>query len=185
MAKGFPAMAEVHTVVFDFDGIFTDNKVWVDESGRESVSCDRRDGLGLDLVRTVQRRGKISAELFILSREPNPVVLARARKLKLTCHHAIVDKLAFMQEHLASRFPSRPDSWGGVVYMGNDLNDLALVRRVGFSIAPGDAHPRVRAAAHLVLEEPGGAGCVRAFIERWLAINKLTDEEIDELVSDR
>jgi 3-deoxy-D-manno-octulosonate 8-phosphate phosphatase KdsC-like HAD superfamily phosphatase len=59
------------------------------------------------------------------------------------------------------------------------------MRRAGYAVAPADAHPRVRAAAHLVLEERGGAGCVRAFIERWLGIDQLTDEEIDELVSDR
>ncbi len=89
MPKPFPALAAIHTVAFDFDGVFTDNKVWVDQDGRESVRCDRGDGLAFDLVRAFQKRGKLNAEFFILSKEPNPVVLGRARKLKLDCHHGI------------------------------------------------------------------------------------------------
>jgi len=183
--KPIPDLSTIHTVVFDFDGVFTDNKVWVDEHGRESVRCDRRDGLGLDLVRAFQSRGTINAEFFILSKEPNPVVLARAQKLKLVCHHGIGDKLSFMRDHLARRFSSSSDSLPGVVYLGNDVNDLPLMRRVGYSVAPADAHPSVRSTASLVLEERGGEGFVRAFIERLLSINLLTPEEIDELVSDR
>src|SRR5687768_5707083 len=94
-----PALSTVHTVAFDFDGVFTDNTVWVDQDGRESVRCSRADGLGLDLVRAFQREGKLNAEFFILSKERNPVVLARARKLRLHCHHSVGDKLAFMDEY--------------------------------------------------------------------------------------
>ena len=185
MARPLPSMAAVHTVAFDFDGVFTDNKVWIDLDGRESVRCDRGDGLAFDLIRAVQRRGMLHAEFFILSKEPNPVVLARAKKLKLTCHNGIADKLTFMQEYLERRFASAADAWAGVVYLGNDLNDLPVMRRAGFAVAPADAHPKVRTVAHLVLDERGGDGFVRAFIELWLGIKQLTNEEIDELVSDR
>ncbi len=181
--KPFPAMAAIHTVAFDFDGVFTDNKVWVDQDGRESVRCDRGDGLAFDLVRSFQKRGKLNAEFFILSKEPNPVVLGRARKLKLDCRHGIRDKLTFMREYLATRFPSNPDSFAGLVYLGNDLNDLPLMRHAGYTVAPADAHPKVQEIAHLVLEQRGGEGFVRAFIERLLGIDHLTKEEIDELIS--
>ena len=183
-AKAFPPLSAIHTVAFDFDGVFTDNKVWVDQDGRESVRCDRGDGLAFDLVRAFQRRGKLNAEFFILSKELNPVVLERARKLELTCYHGIRDKLTFIREHLATRNPSSPDLLGGVVYLGNDLNDLPLMRHVGYAVAPADAHPRVQEIAHLVLEQRGGEGFVRAFIERLLAVDDLSAEEIDELVSD-
>ena len=183
MHKPLPALETIHTVVFDFDGVFTDNKVWVDQDGRESVRCDRADGLALDLVRAFQRRGKLDAELFILSKESNPVVLARARKLQLECHHGIGDKLTFIRKYLATRFPSNPDSLAGLVCLGNDLNDLPLMRQAGYAVAPSDAHPKVQESAHLVLEQPGGQGFVRAFIERMLGIDQLTEEEIDELIS--
>ena len=182
--KPCPALSTIHTVAFDFDGVFTDNKVWVDQDGRESVRCDRGDGFAFDLVRSFCRRGRLDAEFFILSKEPNPVVLARARKLKLDCHHGVHDKLAFMQEYLAQRFPGDQAAFAGLVYVGNDLNDLPLMKHAGYAVAPADAHHLVRSVAHLIIERPGGEGFVRAFIERLLKINELSSEEIDELVSD-
>lgn len=177
-------MSGVHTVAFDFDGVFTDNKVWVDQDGKESVRCDRGDGLAFDLIRGAQRRGTFAAELFIVSKESNPVVLARARKMKLPCHHGIVDKLDFITGNLASRFPDDPNPFTGLIYLGNDLNDLPVMRRAGFSVAPADAHRVVRETASLVLEERGGEGFVRAFVERLLGFNHLTIEEINDIVSD-
>lgn len=184
MLKSFPSLTGIHTVAFDFDGVFTDNKVWVDQDGRESVRCDRGDGLAFDLVRAFQRRGRLTAEFFILSKETNPVVLARSKKLKLKCHHGIGDKLSFMAEYLDARLPGLADPFAGLVYLGNDLNDLPLMRRAGYAVAPSDSHPMVCDMAHLVMQQTGGNGFVRAFIEHLLGINKLTKEEIDELVSD-
>ena len=184
MPKTLPDLTSIHTVVFDFDGVFTDNKVWVDQDGHESVCCDRRDGLAFDMVRAFQKRGKLNAEFFILSKESNPVVLARAKKLKLDCLYNISDKLSCMQEYFANRSSSSPNSFEGLVYLGNDLNDLPLMRRAGFAVAPADAHPKVREIANLVLPECGGEGFVRAFIELLLGINLLTKEEIDELIFD-
>ena len=183
MPKPFPALGEIHTVAFDFDGIFTDNRVWVDQDGRESVRCDRGDGLAFDLVRAYKERGKLNADFFILSKEQNPVVLERAQKLKLDCYQGMRDKLIFMERYFATRFPTVLDSFGGLIYLGNDLNDLSLMMRAGYAVAPADAHPRVQEAAHLVLEQRGGEGFVRAFIERLLGVNQMSTEEINELIS--
>ena len=185
MHKPLPSPISVHTVVFDFDGVFTDNKVWVDQRGRESVRCDRGDGLAFDLLRAYQRHEKLHCDFFILSKESNPVVLARAHKLKLDCHHGIRDKLTFLQQDVRRRFPGDETPLEGIVYLGNDLNDLPIMRRVGYAVAPADAHPRVKEVAHLVLQERGGDGFVRAFIEQWLGIDRMTLEELDEFVSDR
>jgi len=183
--KSLPPLADIHTVVFDFDGVFTDNKVWVDQDGREIVRCDRGDGLAFDLVRAFKRRGSLKADFFILSKESNPVVLARAKKLKLDCQHGVGDKLGFMRDYLTGHMPGHANPFTGLVYLGNDINDLPLMRRVGFAVAPADAHPLVCNVAHLVMPQCGGEGFVRAFIELLLGINELSKEEIDELVSDR
>lgn len=183
MPKSFPSIEVIHTVILDFDGVFTDNKVWVDGDGREMVRCDRADGLAFDMVRAFKKQGKLDAEFLILSKEPNPVVLARAQKLKLDCRHGISDKLAFIREYLAIRFPSNPDSFSGLVCLGNDLNDLPLMRQAGYSVAPGDAHLKVKEVADLVLNQKGGEGFVRSFVELLLGINKLTKEKLDELIS--
>jgi 3-deoxy-D-manno-octulosonate 8-phosphate phosphatase (KDO 8-P phosphatase) len=183
LSRSLPNLSAIHTVAFDFDGVFTDNKVWVDQDGCESVRCDRGDGLAFDLVRAFQRQNKINAEFFILSKEANPVVLSRARKLQLDCRHGVRDKLGFMTEHLTTKLPDYPDRFAGLVYLGNDLNDLPLMRRAGYAVAPADAHPMVCNIAHLIMKQRGGEGLVRAFIELLLRIDHLTKEEIDELIS--
>lgn len=185
MNKTFPALESIHTVAFDFDGVFTNNKVWLNQDGLESVCCDRGDGLAFDMVRNFQRRGLLSAEFFIISKETNSVILARSKKLKINCYHNIQDKLTFMKDNFAQRLPDLANPFVGLVYLGNDLNDLPIMRCAGYAVAPADAHPLVRNIAHLVMEQRGGDGFVRAFIEKLLRIEEFTEEEFDELVSDR
>lgn len=177
----WPLLAAIHTIAFDFDGVFTDNKVYVGQDGAELVRCDRADGLGIDLLRAAQARGKLQADIFVLSKERNPVTAARAHKLRLECHAACDDKLPFME----SRLKGAQRSFDGLIYVGNDLNDLPVMLRAGFSVAPADAHERVRAAASAVLPQPGGHGFVRAFVERLLDIEHMTTEELHELVHHR
>jgi YrbI family 3-deoxy-D-manno-octulosonate 8-phosphate phosphatase len=162
-----PIIENIHTIVFDFDGVFTDNKVWVHQDGSESVRCDRSDGLGFDLIKNYQKKNSLQIDMFILSKEANPVVLARANKLKLDCYHGVLNKSGF----------------SGLVYLGNDLNDLSLMSRAGCSIAPSDAHVLIKNVASLVLNEKGGEGFIRSFIEKLLRLDNLTEEEIHELVS--
>ena len=181
----WPALRAVHTIAFDFDGVFTDNKVYVGQDGGEQVRCDRADGLGIDLLRAAQARGTLHADVFILSKERNPVTEVRARKLRLACHPACDDKLDFIAARLRAARPSDPQPFAGLVYVGNDVNDLPVVGRAGFSVAPADAHERVRRAASVVLPQTGGNGFVRAFIERLLDIENMTTEELHELVHHR
>lgn len=142
-------------VVFDFDGVFTDNKVYTAEDGTESVMCDRRDGLG---VKMLKRTG---IEMLILSLEENPVVSARARKLGVPARQGCEDKAGFLARHLAERGIDT----GTVIYMGNDLNDLDAMKLVGFAAAPADAHPAVRQTADHVTVVGGGNGAVRELCE--------------------
>ena len=183
MSDGLPVASDVHTIIFDFDGVFTDNKVWVDQNGREWVRCDRADGLAIDLLRTACRRGLLEADVFILSTETNPVVRERAAKLRLTCHQGVLDKLAFVEECLATRFPDSADPYAGVVFLGNDLNDLPLLRSAGWAVVPADAHPLVQVIADVVLPEHGGESFVRRFVERMLNVDQMSEGEIYELVS--
>ena len=177
--------SDVHTIIFDFDGVFTDNKVWIGQDGRECVRCDRADGLAMDLLRSARRIGLVEADVFILSTETNLVVRERAAKLRLTCYQGVSDKLAFVNERLATRFPDSADPYAGVVFLGNDLNDLPLLRRVGWAVVPADAHPLVQAIADVVLPERGGESFVRRFVERMLGIDDMAEEEINEYLSDR
>ncbi len=176
----WPDLHDIDCIVFDFDGVFTDNKVYVDQNGVESVCCDRRDGLGVDFLRSRISGTRLSSAIFILSKERNPVVLARAEKMKLKCVYGIDDKLDYIRTFVSKNNAS--DDLSRVIYLGNDLNDLPVVLRVGFSVVPQDAHEQLKSVASVVLPFLGGQGFVRAFIERLLGITNLTAEEIDELV---
>jgi YrbI family 3-deoxy-D-manno-octulosonate 8-phosphate phosphatase len=178
-----PHYSKVHTVAFDFDGVFTDNKVYVDQEGRELVRCDRADGLGMDFVRTYQKTSNLKTHFFVLSKEKNPVVMARAHKLKLNCEHGISDKLEFMRDYFSRTMPDDSDPFKGFIYLGNDLNDLPLLGLARYSVVPSDAHPLVKKHASLTLPQNGGDGFVRAFIEKFLGIENLPHGELLELIS--
>lgn len=149
------ALRRVRLVVFDFDGVFTDNTVYVTQEGLESVRCWRSDGLG---VRRIERVG---LEAIILSTEVNPVVAARALKLGVACRHGLADKAAALREEIDGRRLS-PEQ---VAYLGNDVNDLACLRLVGFPAAVADAHEDILKAVRYRTKTPGGYGAVREFCD--------------------
>jgi 3-deoxy-D-manno-octulosonate 8-phosphate phosphatase KdsC-like HAD superfamily phosphatase len=184
-AAPWPEIETLHTVMFDFDGVFTDNTVYVFEDGREAVRCSRGDGLAIDWLRRRAASCDPPVSVSILSTETNAVVAARARKPQLPCVRAVGHKLAHMDAHWRATRPTDPEPFRGLLYAGNDLNDLAVMRRAAFSVAPEDADPRVRAVASAVLPYRGGHGFVRALVERLLRIDQLSGDHLDELVSDR
>jgi N-acylneuraminate cytidylyltransferase len=149
MLRGWPSPLEL--LVFDFDGVFTDNRVYVFEDGREAVACNRGDGMGLSMLRDA------GLPMVVLSTETNKVVDARCRKLKLECYHGLNDKRAALVE-LAQK---KKINLSGVVYVGNDINDVGCMEAAGFAIAVADAHPAAREKADFVLSERGGDGAVR------------------------
>ena len=147
--------ADIDLVVFDFDGVFTDNKVTTHQDGSESVRCDRGDSLGLGMIRAA------GIDTLILTKERNPVVRARGEKLGMPVVDGCDDKRTFLEGYLAERGldPNR------VAYIGNDVNDLGPMASVGLSVAPADAYPSVRARAGIVLSAKGGDGAIREFCE--------------------
>jgi YrbI family 3-deoxy-D-manno-octulosonate 8-phosphate phosphatase len=152
-----PGRADVDAVVLDFDGTQTDDRVLIDADGREIVSVHRGDGLGVAHLR------KAGLELLILSTEQNPVVAARARKLKIPVLHGIDRKDLALKQWCEERglAPER------VLYVGNDVNDLPCFHLVGWPVAVASAHDSVRAAARAVTATPGGEGAIRE-IAAWL-----------------
>lgn len=141
----------VRLVVFDFDGVFTDNHVYVSQDGTETVRCWRGDGLGL---RTLERLGIRSV---IISTETNPVVVARSRKLQIECTHGCDDKLAALDE-IRSRYGLERSQ---VAFVGNDINDRSCLEAVRLPIVVNDAHDDVKALARYRTNALGGHGAVR------------------------
>ncbi|GAB1327938.1 cytidylyltransferase domain-containing protein [Streptomyces sennicomposti] len=158
-----PTLADVDAVVLDFDGTQTDDRVLIDSDGREFVSVHRGDGLGIAALR------RSGLPLLILSTEQNPVVAARARKLKLPVLHGIDRKDLALKQWCEEQgiAPER------VLYVGNDVNDLPCFALVGWPVAVASAHDAVRGAARAVTTVPGGEGAVRE-IAGWLLGPSLT-----------
>ncbi len=153
----------VDAIIFDFDGVLTDDKVYVDQDGRETVCCTRKDGIGFDLLRPS------GIKLFIVSTERNPVVSRRGEKLKITVLQDVPDKVLAIRGLAATHGFSLERA----LFVGNDVNDLLAMRACGMSACPADAHPLVRAGATIVLASTGGNGVAREIAESVLKIDPL------------
>uniref|UniRef100_A0AAU3GVI8 N-acylneuraminate cytidylyltransferase n=1 Tax=Streptomyces sp. NBC_01401 TaxID=2903854 RepID=A0AAU3GVI8_9ACTN len=153
----YPTRADIDAVVLDFDGTQTDDRVLIDSDGREIVAVHRGDGLG---VAALRRSG---LPVLILSTEQNPVVAARARKLQVPVLHGI-DRKDLALKQWCEEQSIAPDR---VLYVGNDVNDLACFGLAGWPVAVASAHDSVRAAARTVTTHPGGSGAIRE-IAAWL-----------------
>jgi 3-deoxy-D-manno-octulosonate 8-phosphate phosphatase (KDO 8-P phosphatase) len=150
-----PLLERLRFAVFDFDGVFTDNRVWVNERGEEALAFSRSDGLGL------RRLDEVGVPYLIVSLEVNPVVGARAEKLRAECVQGVEDKLPVLREHAGRRGVALEQT----AYVGNDVNDAECLRAVGLPVVPADAWPEVKPLARWVLERPGGTGSVREFCD--------------------
>jgi YrbI family 3-deoxy-D-manno-octulosonate 8-phosphate phosphatase len=173
-----------HSLVFDFDGVFTDNFTYVDENAIESVKVSRADGYALDLLRKYQKINNLNLDIFILSTEKNKVVKARAAKLQLECISGESNKLQALMHRFELERPTDPTPFAGLIYFGNDLNDLPVILQAGMSLAPNDAHPRIKDASTHVLNSPGGHGFVREGVEFLIGIEAMSPEELSEFISD-
>lgn len=156
---------DVRLLAVDFDGVMTDNRVYVSEDGREAVACNRGDGWGIARLRDA------GVEVVIISTEVNPVVQARARKLAVDCVHGCDDKLSALRRMVEDR----GFDVSHVAYVGNDANDLSCLRWVGVPIAVADAESVAIEAARLVTTRPGGRGAVREVAD-WILAARATEE---------
>ena len=154
-------LLRIKFIVFDFDGVFTDNRVIVNERGEESVICSRSEGAGLDKLR------KIGIDLMVLSSEVNKVVQHRAKKLDIYCVNACENKLQKLKEEAQKRGVS----FENICYVGNDINDLECLETVGFPVVVADAHDDVIPIAKYQTRRNGGDGAVREICDliysRW------------------
>ena len=143
----------------DFDGVFTDNSVYVMQNGEEAVVCDRSDGMGISMLR------KADVPMVIISTEKNPVVSARAAKMDLAVLQGIDDKLPTLRSWAVSQRLTLDE----VAFVGNDINDVECLEGAGLGVVVADAYPVAVEAADMQLTREGGRGAVREFADLWLA----------------
>lgn len=145
----------IDLIVYDFDGVMTDNRVLTLQNGTEAVFANRADGWGIGQLR------KAGFRQIILSTEANPVVSVRAKKLQIEVLQGRDDKA----RDLSNYCQSQCIDLAKVLYVGNDVNDLDAMRLVGYSVAPADAHPHVLAIAKYVTQARGGEGVIKEISE--------------------
>ena len=141
----------IQATIFDFDGVFTDNKVIINEKGEESVICSRGDGLGISLLKTS------GILLLVVSKEKNPVVQKRCEKMEIPCIQGVDDKITLVATWLKEQSVDPRN----VVYVGNDVNDIDCLKYVGCGVVVADAHQDAKSASKIILNNKGGQGAVR------------------------
>lgn len=156
MKKKLPlTFGKIDLIVYDFDGVMTDNKVILREDGLESVVVNRSDGLAVEILKNMGIRQ------IILSKEKNPVVGVRANKLGIPVVQGINDKRKVLSDYCEKNTIRFED----VVYIGNDLNDIEVMKAVGYPLCPLDAYDEVKEISKLVLGVRGGDGVVRNLLK--------------------
>jgi YrbI family 3-deoxy-D-manno-octulosonate 8-phosphate phosphatase len=151
----------IDVFVFDFDGVLTNNMVYLDQNGKESVSCSRGDGLAFDVLR------KLKQAAYILSTAKNTVVSARAQKLQISVLQGAENKVLGIKEIIKKENCKLEN----VLYVGNDLNDYQVMSICGFTACPADGHEKIKQISNIVLKTNGGHGVVRELLEDVLGLD--------------
>jgi 3-deoxy-D-manno-octulosonate 8-phosphate phosphatase (KDO 8-P phosphatase) len=153
----------IDVIIFDFDGVLTDNSVYINNAGEEWVRCNRSDGLAFDAFR------KLKKPIFILSSEKNKVVSARAKKLQVKVIQSIEDKV----EAIGLIMKQTNSSLDKVLYVGNDINDYNAMELCGYTACPSDSHLLIKNISETILNSPGGGGVAREIVEDVFGLNLL------------
>lgn len=154
---------KIDLIVFDFDGVLTDNRVLVDQDGNESVFCSRTDGLGFDALKVLNKLA------YIVSTEKNSVVSARANKLNIPVLYGVKDKGNIIK----NLSKEKNVELSKILFVGNDLNDYYAMKLCGYSACPSDSHPKIKDIASFVLKTKGGHGLMRELLEEVFELNVL------------
>jgi len=146
--------AKVRLVLLDVDGVLTDGRIWYGPEGEAMKAFDVRDGHGIVLLRA-------HVDFGVISGRPGKTSERRLEELRF--RHAIYGERDKLAGYARLAHLGIPDA--EVAYMGDDVNDLPLLAKVGLSACPADARPEVRERVHFVAASPGGRGAVRELCE--------------------
>lgn len=146
---------QIKLIIYDFDGVMTNNKFILDSNGEESVILNRGDGLGISLFK------KIGIKQIILSTEKNKIVKIRAQKVGIQCFYGIENKKNF----LINFIKINKLKFNEICYIGNDLNDLEAMLLCKFAFCPLDAVKKIKIISNKTLTSKGGEGVVRELFD--------------------
>ena len=147
----------IQLIVYDFDGVMTDNKVLIFQDGKEAVFCNRSDGLAISKIK------QMGIPQIIISTEVNEVVTARAKKLGIPVIQGADNKKELVKKYCKDK----KIDLDKVIYVGNDINDLDIMKLVGYPVAPSDASREIRRVAKIITKAKGGEGVIRELLNKF------------------
>tara|TARA_Y100000590_G_scaffold456625_2_gene607571 strand:+ start:6931 stop:7422 length:492 start_codon:yes stop_codon:yes gene_type:complete len=142
-------------IVYDFDGIMTNNKVLIDVFNNEYVQVNRSDGLAISEIK------KMNIDQIIISSEKNNLVKSRAKKLNIKCFNNVDNKKIVLQKYCKKN----KIDLSSVMYLGNDINDLMAMSIVGYKFCPKDSSKEIIKISDKVLKSKGGDGVIRELFD--------------------
>ena len=157
-------MKKLNYIITDFDGVLTDNKVYVSSNGIETVLCNRSDGIAINAFK------KLGIKTIILSTEKNEVVKVRGEKLGVETYFGIKDKKKFLNDFIIKKNIDLSE----LLYIGNDINDLGAIKMTKYSACPSDSHNEIKKNVSFVLRKKGGEGVLREVSENILDLRLST-----------
>lgn len=161
----------IQLILSDVDGVLTSGGIGFDNQGVELKQFHIRDGLG---IRLWQRSG---GKFGLITGRSSQIVKLRAAELGIDIVRQGFEHKWPAAEEIIQTLGLSPEQ---VCYIGDDLPDLPVIRRVGLGVAVADAAAEVRAAAHLVTVKPGGHGAVRELIETILKAQNRWEEVVEK-----
>jgi 3-deoxy-D-manno-octulosonate 8-phosphate phosphatase (KDO 8-P phosphatase) len=163
-------LAAIRLLLLDVDGVLTDGGLYYGSDHEEWKRLDAKDGAGLVIARMN------GLESGIITGKSSAIVAKRAEEFGMTrVVQGALDKVPALETLLADGAYTLNE----VAFMGDDVLDLPVLRRVGFAACPADAHASVRARAHFVCTRAGGRGAVRELVDLWLQVQGKLDAVAD------
>lgn len=147
-------------LLMDFDGVLTDNYVYTDSSGLESIRCSKLDSMGLSLLKR-----HLDIYIAVVTSERNGSPIRRCEKLGIDCFGAVVDKGIFLQELAVKKGIDLEKS----IFVGNDIVDLDALKLVGMPIVVADAHQSLLGEGFMTTSAFGGMGAIREITDAILS----------------
>ena len=159
----------IRLAIFDVDGVLTDGRLYLSDSGEEMKEFDTQDGHGMKMLQAC------GVEIAIITGRTSRCVEMRAKNLGISLlFQGASDKLLVYRDLMASLGLDPAET----AYMGDDLIDLPVLRRCGFALAVPDAQDIVRQHAHYVTRKRGGRGAVREACEFLMRMQDQFDEQL-------
>lgn len=151
-----PDFKKIKIIISDFDGVWTDNKVYTFTDGNEAVCCSKYDSIRLPELK------KMGIKLIVLTTEKNPSVANRLKKLGLKYYICSDGNSKFIR---MSDMTFNKNEWEETCYIGNDVNDKSCYTLAGIRVCPPEAPDDIKKVCNYVTKNPGGNGCIREILD--------------------